>query len=136
MKNLMKKITVTVVTVGMLTGFAQAEERTFKSSVAEDKVMKIMTQSTQSDGWDVVKKSDDKQFIIGKAYTKRVVVNHKPVKRVKSDLLVELSFTENGYTLQAVNEEGKAQNSLSYKEERIFSNLKTAIEKHLASSLI
>ena len=63
-------------------------------------------------------------------------MNHKPVKRVKSDLLVELSFTENGYTLQAVNEEGKAQNSLSYKEERIFSNLKTAIEKHLASSLI
>ena len=136
MKNLMKKITVTVITVGMLTGFAQAEERTFKASVAEDKVMKIMTQSTQSDGWNMVKKSDDKQFIVGKEYTKRVIMNQKPVKRVKGDIFVELSFTENGYTLQAVNAEGKAQNSLSYKEERIFSNLKTAIEKHLARSLI
>lgn len=136
MKNILKKITVTVMTVGILTGFAQAQERSFKAPVAEAKMMNILTQSTQRDGWDIVKKSDDKQLIIGKEYTKRVITNRKPVKRVKGDLLVALSFNENGYTLQAVNAEGKVQNSLSDKEEVIFSNLQTAIEKHLARSLI
>lgn len=136
MKNIIKKITVTVITAVMVTGFAQAEERSFKASVEEAKVMNIMTQSTQSDGWNMVKKSDDKQFIVGKEYTKRVIMNQKPVKRVKGDMFVAVSFTKDGYTLQAVNEEGKVQNSLSYKEQRVFSGLKTEIEKQLARSLI
>jgi hypothetical protein len=95
-----------------------------------------MTQSTQNAGWNIVKKSSEKQFIIGKEYTKRVLMSHKPVKRVKGDLLVELSFTKDGYKLQAVNSAGEAQNSLSYKEKGIFSGLENEIEKHLASSLI
>ena len=136
MKNTIKKITVTVIAAVMLTGFAQAEERSFKASVSEEKVMKIMAQSTENDGWNIVKKSDEKQFIIGKEYTKRVITNHKPIKRVKGDIFVELSFTKDGYSLQAVNEEGKVQNSLSYKEQIVFLGLQSEIERELARSLI
>lgn len=136
MKNTIKKITVTVIAVVMLTGFAQAEKRSFKASVSEAEVMKIMRQSVENDGWNIVKKSDEKQFIIGKKYTKRVIMNHKPVKRVKGDILVELNFTKDGYSLQAVNEEGKVQSSLSYKEQRVFLGLQSEIERELARSLI
>ena len=134
--KIMKKITAIVITTVMITGFAQAKERSFKAPVAEAKVIKIMTQSVQSDGWSIVKKSTDMHFIIEKKYTKRVIMNYKPIKRVQGDVFVEVSFTKDGYQLQAVNAEGKVQNSLSYKEQRVLSALKIEVEKHLARTLI
>lgn len=136
MKNIIKKVTVAVIASLIVTGFAQAQERLFKASIAEAQVMEIMTQSTQNDGWNIVKKSKDKQLIVGKEYTKRVIMNRKPVRRVKGDIFVALSFTEDGYTLQVVNEEGKVHNSLSHKEQNIFAGLASEIEKQLAHSLI
>lgn len=136
MKNIMKKITVTVVTLVTITGFAQAQERPFKAPVAEKDVMTVLMKSTQSDGWNVVKKSESKQFIIGKKYTKRTIMNRKPVKHIQENFLVEVSFSADGYTLQAVNAEGSVQHNLSYKQKGLFSGLKTEIEKNLATSLI
>ena len=136
MKKVIKNITATVVTAVMITGFAQAQERSFKTSVPESNMIKVMSQSIQSDGWDVVKKSEDTHFTLSKAYTKRVIMNRKPMKRVEGNVFVEVSFTKDGYTLKAVNEEGKAQNNLGYKEGKLFSGLKAEIEKQLASALI
>lgn len=136
MKNIIKKVPVIALTVVMLTGFAQAQERLFKAPVAKIKVINVMTQSTQSDGWSIVKKSDDKQLIVAKTYTQRILMHRKPVKRVQGNFFVELSFTKDGYKLQAISSKGKVLNSLNHKEKRLFSGLETEIEKQLASTLI